>query len=225
MRPGAALRPPASRDDRAPASGPRALRARLRDALEAARARPTDTRAERALARQLLYQRRKAASRVLFPWQARAATLAADGAALPLRSGSIDVALSDNVIDHARDPGGIVGELVRVLRPGGVLYLTVHVHHVLWDAASRGHGVLRALGVPVEIGPFADHTVHLTEPAARALVARPELEILEIGVGRGGAPGGSLRRPGLRRLVTAIGRAFPKNRRFEVLARRTAVGR
>lgn len=286
MRSPAGPRPPASRAGRTRPPVPGGLRARLRAALEELRARPTGARAERALARQLVYQQRKAAAlpvdaagteaafvararalrrrlerhvridarthvlevgsgahghvfflgagvpvgvdplaaayRALFPWQGRAATVAADGAALPFREDRFDVALSDNVVDHARDPAGIVGELVRVLRPGGVLYLAVHVHHPVWDAASRVHGVIQALGLPLEIGPFADHTVHLTEPAARALVARHGLEILEIGVVGGDGLGGSLRSPALRRLVAAVGRVFPKNRLLEVVARRPA---
>src|SRR5262245_47788282 len=43
--------------------------------------------------------------RVLFPeWQARAHTVRAFGESLPFPDGSFDLVLSDNCVDHARDP-------------------------------------------------------------------------------------------------------------------------
>jgi SAM-dependent methyltransferase len=38
----------------------------------------------------------------------------------PLSDGSVDLAVSDFVLEHVSDPGAFVGELARVLRPGGV---------------------------------------------------------------------------------------------------------
>jgi len=166
-----------------------------------------------------------AAYGALFPWQARTATIAADGAALPIADATFDLVISDNVVDHAREPAGIVNEIVRVLRPGGILYLTVHVHHPLWNAASRGHGAARALGAPVELAPFADHTVHLTPRAAQALVSRDGLEILEIGIARRDILGGSLRSRAARWLLAAVGRAIPKNLLLAVVARRRPIDR
>src|SRR5262249_60815876 len=89
------------------------------------------------------------------------------GESPPFDDASFDVVLSDNVVDHARSPARIVAELVRVLAPGGILYFTVHVHHPLYGHVSRVHGAWRALGIPFEIGPFADHTVHLSIRGAR----------------------------------------------------------
>lgn len=108
--------------------------------------------------------------RLLFPaWQSRARTLAASGEHLPFEDSSFDVALCDNVVDHAESPLGIVRELVRVLRPGGLLYFTVNVHHPIWHWAATVHSGWQALRVPIEITPFADHTVHLTLNSARRL--------------------------------------------------------
>ena len=56
-----------------------------------------------------------------------------------------------------------------MLRPGGVLYFEVNIHHSLYHAAASLHAAWRALGIRFEITPFADHTVHLTLDAARAL--------------------------------------------------------
>ncbi|HEX8283841.1 MAG TPA: methyltransferase domain-containing protein [Pyrinomonadaceae bacterium] len=106
----------------------------------------------------------------LFPaWQGRARTIAAAGERLPFADASFDVVLCDNVVDHAEDPARIARELARVLAPGGLLYFTVNFHHAVYALASRLHAVWNAAGLPFEIGPFADHTVHLTLDGARAL--------------------------------------------------------
>ncbi|HEX8338753.1 MAG TPA: class I SAM-dependent methyltransferase [Pyrinomonadaceae bacterium] len=106
----------------------------------------------------------------LFPaWQGRARTIAATGERLPFADASFDVVLCDNVVDHAEDPARIARELVRVLAPGGLLYFTVNFHHAVYSAAARAHSAWNAAGLRFEIGPFADHTVHLTLVAARAL--------------------------------------------------------
>ncbi len=44
--------------------------------------------------------------------------------ALPLATGSVDVCLSSNVLEHVDDPWRMAGEMVRVTRPGGVVYLS-----------------------------------------------------------------------------------------------------
>ena len=115
----------------------------------------------------------------LFPaWQRRAQTVAAYGERLPFADASFDVVLSDNVVDHAESPARIVSELARVLRPGGLLYFTVNVHHPFYALASALHAGWNSLGMPFEIGPFADHTVHLTPAAARRLLANLPLRLV-----------------------------------------------
>ncbi len=47
-----------------------------------------------------------------------------DGQALPLRSSVADVVHSSNVLEHVRDPRRLIDEMVRVLRPGGLVYLS-----------------------------------------------------------------------------------------------------
>jgi SAM-dependent methyltransferase len=44
-----------------------------------------------------------------------------DGWDIPLASGSVDVVYSHQVLEHVRDPSFHVGEIARVLRPGGAL--------------------------------------------------------------------------------------------------------
>jgi SAM-dependent methyltransferase len=117
--------------------------------------------------------------RELFPvWQERVTTIAAFGERLPFEDSRFDVVLSDNVVDHAENPRRIVEEMVRVLTPGGSLYFTVNVHHALYHWAAILHAGWRALGIPFEVTPFADHTVHLTLGAARNLLARLPLRIV-----------------------------------------------
>ncbi|GIH22582.1 SAM-dependent methyltransferase [Acrocarpospora phusangensis] len=43
---------------------------------------------------------------------------------LPLRSGTVDVCFSSNVLEHVPDPYLMADEMVRVTRPGGLVYLS-----------------------------------------------------------------------------------------------------
>lgn len=118
--------------------------------------------------------------RSLFPaWQGRAETIAAGGEKLPFEDSSFDVVLCDNVVDHAEGPRRILEEIARVLAPGGLLYFTVNVHDPFYHWAATAHALWRALGIPFEITPFADHTVHLTLDSARRLFAGLPLRILQ----------------------------------------------
>lgn len=156
----------------------------------------------------------------LFPrWQQCAQTVAACGESLPFADGSFDVVLCDNVVDHAESPKKIVAELTRVLAPGGLLYFTVNVHHPVYAVAAGVHSSWRAIGVPYEIGPFADHTIHLTLETAVNLFANQPLEILSsksnIDEARAWARKQSPRHAGDR-----LKRLFFKNALYELVARR-----
>jgi len=59
----------------------------------------------------------------------------ASGEALPLRSHSIDVAYSSNVVEHLRRPWVMTDELVRVVKPGG----TIFVSFTPWLSPWGGH--------------------------------------------------------------------------------------
>ncbi|MFY9264177.1 MAG: class I SAM-dependent methyltransferase [Solirubrobacterales bacterium] len=58
---------------------------------------------------------------------------------LPFAAQSFDVVINTEVIEHTLDPRRAVGELARVLRPGGTLILTTpnHVWHWSIELASR----------------------------------------------------------------------------------------
>jgi SAM-dependent methyltransferase len=156
----------------------------------------------------------------LFPgWQRRASTVAAVGEALPFLSRSFDVIICDNVVDHAESPAQIVGELVRILAPGGLLYFTVNIHHPLYSVAAGVHSSWRALGVPYEIGPFADHTAHLTLNTASELFRNLPLEILSEKSNIDEARMRARKQPA-RHLGDRLKRVFFKNAVYEVVARR-----
>jgi SAM-dependent methyltransferase len=152
-------------------------------------------------------------------WQRNVPTVAAVGEHLPFADATFDVVLCDNVVDHAARPAAIVAELARLLVPGGLLYFTVNVHHRLYSILGRAHRAWNAAGIPLEIGPFADHTVHLTPDEARALFVGLPLEIRRESVylaeAKERARRRRLRHPG--HLLPLI---FFKNARFVLIAQR-----
>lgn len=158
--------------------------------------------------------------RTLFPvWQGCVQTVAAVGEALPFCDGSFDLVLCDNVVDHAESPSQIVRELARILVPGGLLYFTVNVHHPVYAIAAGVHSGWRAVGVPYEIGPFADHTTHLTLDAAEKLFAGLPLQILSAKSNVAEARAREHKqRP--RHAGDRLKRVFFKNALYEVIARR-----
>lgn len=156
----------------------------------------------------------------LFPvWQRTALTVAAYGEQLPFANESFDVVICDNVIDHAESPETIVKELVRVLTPGGLLYFTVNVHHTLYSVAAQAHATWKAAGMPFEVGPFADHTVHLTPTGAKNMLEGLPIEVLSEKHGIDEAKARARKMPP-RHVGDRLKRLFYKNALFEVVARK-----
>ncbi|RII17289.1 putative methyltransferase [Streptomyces sp. YIM 130001] len=62
-------------------------------------------------------------------------TVLADGYLLPLADGVADVSFSSNVLEHVDDPGTFLSEMVRVTRPGGLIY----VSFTNWYSPWGGH--------------------------------------------------------------------------------------
>jgi SAM-dependent methyltransferase len=58
-----------------------------------------------------------------------------DGYWLPLADASVDVCFSCNVLEHVRDPAGLIDEMIRVTRPGGLVYLS----YTVWLSPWGGH--------------------------------------------------------------------------------------
>jgi SAM-dependent methyltransferase len=59
----------------------------------------------------------------------------ADGYWLPVRDGGADICFSSNVLEHVADPVGLIGEMIRVTRPGGLIYLSF----TNWYSPWGGH--------------------------------------------------------------------------------------
>jgi SAM-dependent methyltransferase len=154
----------------------------------------------------------------LFPaWQRKATTIAALGEFLPFADNSFDIVLCDNVVDHAESPARIVSEMLRVLAPDGLLYFTVNFHHPIYAVAASAHAAWQRLGIKFEVGPFADHTVHLTHRQAQELFLHRPVEILrEIGNVTVAKARARQRPP--RHLGDRLKRVFFKNALYEVVA-------
>jgi SAM-dependent methyltransferase len=54
---------------------------------------------------------------------------------LPFRTGSIDLTYTSNVLEHVPDPWRMCGELIRVTRPGGLIFLS----YTSWLSPWGGH--------------------------------------------------------------------------------------
>jgi len=67
--------------------------------------------------------------------EAPSGAVIADGYWLPVRDGVADVCLSSNVLEHVSDPLGLIDEMVRATRPGGLIYLSF----TNWYSPWGGH--------------------------------------------------------------------------------------
>ncbi len=68
----------------------------------------------------------------------------ADAAALPFPDGHFDLVVSTNAFEHIADLDGAVREIARVLRPGGLAHIDIHLftslsggHHLEWTWPER----------------------------------------------------------------------------------------
>ena len=63
------------------------------------------------------------------------ATVVGSGMGLPVRTASVDVCYSSNVLEHVPQPWRMADEMVRVTRPGGLVFLS----YTVWLGPWGGH--------------------------------------------------------------------------------------
>jgi SAM-dependent methyltransferase len=69
----------------------------------------------------------------------RGDALFGDALALPFADASFDVVLSGGLLEHFREPGAVVREMIRLLRPGGLFYADIVPRKVsLYRWSERG---------------------------------------------------------------------------------------
>jgi SAM-dependent methyltransferase len=90
------------------------------------------------------------------------------GEQLPFPVDAFDLVLCENVLDHTRDPQGVLGEIRRVLRPGGALVLRMNISPWPHQAASWAHE--RLLGRWMVLDMFSPHPFYLGPGTNRRLV-------------------------------------------------------
>lgn len=62
-------------------------------------------------------------------------TVVGSGMQLPLRSDAVDVCYSSNVLEHVPEPWTMAAEMVRVTRPGGLVFIS----YTVWFGPWGGH--------------------------------------------------------------------------------------
>jgi SAM-dependent methyltransferase len=79
--------------------------------------------------------------------------LATGAEQIPLLTDSIDVVLTRNSLDHVSNPTAVVNEILRILKPGGTLILSVDIGHpaTATEPHSFTHGEIRMLLNPLDI--------------------------------------------------------------------------
>jgi SAM-dependent methyltransferase len=118
-----------------------------------------------------------------------AGAVVADGYWLPVRDGDADVTFSSNVLEHVADPLGLIEEMIRVTRPGGLVYVAycnwfspwggheMSPWHYLGPAYAERRYVRRYRRQPKHAVGVNLYRVHIG-PVLRALRARSDVEIV-----------------------------------------------
>jgi ubiquinone/menaquinone biosynthesis C-methylase UbiE len=101
------------------------------------------------------------------------AHLSSEPVALPFEDNLFDTVLSCGVLEHVPDPEGSVAEINRVLRPGGMFYVTN-----LPNRYSYTEKIARLLGLYYH-GQLPDDRVYTTR-TARALLERHGFAVREL---------------------------------------------
>ncbi len=134
----------------------------------------------------------------------------APGEQIPLPNGFADLVIIENCLDHVTDPAGVVNEIRRLLKPGGLLWLFVdfsdhadHMHpHPMNEERIRE--LLRGFGMVNE--EFTPHKAHpMAWGAYRGLYRKPPTGKEGAGPIAAGAAGLPVRKPEVNVVVDAAG--------------------
>jgi SAM-dependent methyltransferase len=118
-----------------------------------------------------------------------ATAVVADGYWLPVRDGAADVVFSSNVLEHVSDPKGLIEEMIRVARLGGLVYLSftnwyspwggheMSPWHYLGPRFAERRYVRRNQKLPKNRPGVTLFSLHVG-PLLRELRARPDIEIV-----------------------------------------------
>lgn len=98
----------------------------------------------------------------------------APGEKVPLESGSFDLLIMENCIDHVQDVDAVMSEIRRLLAPSGVLYLTV-------NARSRPGYLVHRVLAKLALDPGHPHT--FTDARFRAMLARHGFDLMQFETG------------------------------------------
>lgn len=110
----------------------------------------------------------------------RVVHLAAPGEAIPLPSGTADLVITENCLDHVVDPWAVLSEIVRLLRPGGHLWVLLdlmhyrdHLHpHPFTEASARSMFEMAGLRC-IRADIWASHSHPNAFGQLRALLLKP----------------------------------------------------
>lgn len=103
---------------------------------------------------------------LLPPAAAHITYIESSGERVPLPAGFADLVIIENALDHVSDPAEVLAEIVRLLRPGGLLWLLVdlstysdHMHPHPFDE-RRVRTLLNQAGFEVVTDRTSDHKSH-----------------------------------------------------------------
>lgn len=72
----------------------------------------------------------------------------ADALALPIRSGSADLVIAQEVVEHVADDGRLLTDVTRVCRPGGLVLVVAPAYGALWSSRDVRLGHYRRYTLP-----------------------------------------------------------------------------
>jgi len=114
----------------------------------------------------------------------------ADGFWLPVADASADVCFSSNVLEHVADPPGLIEEMIRATKPGGIIYLSFTNWYSPWGGHEMSPWHLLGAGYAARryarrYGKPPKHTVgrnlfrvHIG-PTLRLMRSRQDVELLD----------------------------------------------